>query len=159
MGQSLMKFTPGADAHKEKEIGAKIEECYDKYFGGQHKEWNFTEFSRAISQTVEEINEKLGNTQFRVPSVEVLQKAYDNHHKGKGKNLKKEEFNMILREVMLNTGFTGFGSKDVIFYIFGIPAAALFIKNVVAPRAVPNEVFIPGVTSATVFLLSKLNKL
>lgn len=81
------------------------------------------------------------------------------HHQGKGKSLTKEEFQKILQEVIVDTGFTGIGAKDILFYLFGIPVTALFMKQRVAPNAIPNEIFIPGITSATVFLLAKFNKI
>ena len=71
----------------------------------------------------------------------------------------KDEFEKIIKELIVDTGLTGFGAKDIIFYMFGVPITALFIKQRVAPKAVPNDIFIPVVTSATVFLLAKLNKI
>lgn len=82
-----------------------------------------------------------------------------NHHTGKGKSLTKEEFQKILQAVILDTGVSGMGAKDMLLYIFGIPISALFIKQRLIPGAIPNDIFIPGVTSATVFLLAKLNKI
>lgn len=82
------------------------------------------------------------------------------HYHGKTTPVKKEEFEKMLQEVIISTGITGFESiKDLFLFIFGIPAAALFIKQGVAPKAIPNDVFIPGVTSATVYLLAKLHKI
>lgn len=72
----------------------------------------------------------------------------------------REEFQKILQDILItDSGFTGLGAKDTLVYIFGVPLAALFVKQKLFPRAVPNEVFIPGVTSATVFALAKLNKI
>ncbi|KAL0346167.1 UNVERIFIED_CONTAM: hypothetical protein Sradi_4448000 [Sesamum radiatum] len=65
----------------------------------------------------------------------------------------------ILQEVILDTGLTSIAAKDMLFYLFGVPATALFLKQRLAPKLVPNEAFIPIVTSATVFLLAKLNKI
>lgn len=73
--------------------------------------------------------------------------------KGKGKSLTQEEFQKILEVVILDTGVSGMGAKDMFLYLFGVPLIALFLKQI------PNGVFIPGVTSATVFLLAKLNKM
>lgn len=84
---------------------------------------------------------------------------FQNHHQGKGKALSKEEFQLILQEVVKHTGFTGVGAKDILFYMFGIPATALFIKQRILPNAVKNEIFIPAVTSGTVFVLAQLNKI
>lgn len=82
-----------------------------------------------------------------------------NHHKGKGKSLTKDEFQKILEAVILDTGVSGMGAKDMLLYIFGVPITALFIKQRLIPGAIPNDIFIPAVTSATVFLLAKLNKI
>ena len=81
-----------------------------------------------------------------------------NHSLDKGQQLEKVEFQKILQEIIIDSGFTGFGSKDTILFIFGIPLITYFIKQRVAPKSIPNEVFIPGVTSASVYLLAKLNK-
>jgi hypothetical protein len=81
------------------------------------------------------------------------------HHKSKDKSLTKEEFETILREVIIGAGFTGIGAKDTLLYIFGVPLTTLFIKQQIMPRVIPNEIFIPGITSATVFILAKLNKI
>lgn len=84
------------------------------------------------------------------------------HHKGKGKDQKpltKEEFQRILQDVIMDSGVTGMGIKDIFLFIFGIPIVTTFIKQRAAPNVIPNDVFIPAVTSASVFLLSKLNKI
>lgn len=69
------------------------------------------------------------------------------------------EFQKILEEVMKETTFTGIGVKDTLLYIFGVPATTVFIKNRVMPDALPNEVFIPAITSLTVLALAKFNKI
>ncbi|KAL0334369.1 UNVERIFIED_CONTAM: hypothetical protein Sangu_1593100 [Sesamum angustifolium] len=143
MGQSLNKF--GNEEKKVKEIGPVIERCYDTYFV-KTEEWSSADLYHAVCQTVEYLN-FLKNYLFL------------KHHKGKGKSLTKEEFQQILQEVILDTGLTSIASKDLLFYLFGVPATALFLKQRLAPKLVPNEVFIPVVTSVTVFLLAKLNKI
>ncbi|CAI9099623.1 OLC1v1036473C2 [Oldenlandia corymbosa var. corymbosa] len=169
MGQSLNKF--GGDEKKISEIGPVIEECYDKFFVNT-SDWGMDDFYQAVCLTVEEINKKIGSTQLRVPQKTTLQQAYqgaiwigmlhmyiEKHHQGKGKALTKEEFQKILQEVILDTGVTGVGAKDTLFYMFAVPVTALFFKQRIIPKAIPNEIFIPGITSATVFLLAKLNKI
>ena len=61
--------------------------------------------------------------------------------------------------MILESGFSGIGAIDICFYIFGVPLTALFIKQGIMPRAIPNEIFIPAVTSAAVFALAMLNKI
>lgn len=57
------------------------------------------------------------------------------------------------------SGFTGIGAKEALLYIFGVPVTALFVKQRVMPQSIPNEIFIPGITSVTVFILATLNKI
>ncbi|XP_073132034.1 uncharacterized protein [Henckelia pumila] len=148
----------GNDDAKNNEIGGVIQQCYDKFFVNTEN-WSSPDFYHAVCQTVEEINKMIGSTQFRVPKTSTLDHAYKKHHQGKGKLLKKEEFQKILEEVILDTGVTNIGAKDLLFYIFGVPAATLFVKQRLIPNLIPNQVFIPLVTSATVFILAKLNKI
>uniref|UniRef100_A0A5B6YK92 EF-hand domain-containing protein n=1 Tax=Davidia involucrata TaxID=16924 RepID=A0A5B6YK92_DAVIN len=159
MGQSLKKLALGSEENKAKEIVPIIEECYDKYFTGNNKDWNPADFYHAVSETVEEINKKLSSMQFCIPQTAILDKAFEKHHKDKENTLTKDEFRNILQDVILHMGFPSLGAKDIFFYIFGVPATALLIKQRVIPKLIPNEIFIPGVTSATVFVLAKLNKI
>nr|GLL36670.1 probable receptor-like protein kinase At5g24010 [Ipomoea trifida] len=146
------------DDMKGRDIQPIIEDCYDKYFVNTEN-WTCADFCHAICQTVEEINTSVRSTQIRVPRTETLDRAFNNHHKGKGKKLKREEFQKILQEIIMDTGVTGIGAKDILLFLFGVPVTTLFFKQRLFPTAVPNEVFIPAVTSATVYLLAKLNKL
>ncbi|KAK3446562.1 uncharacterized protein LOC104444162 [Eucalyptus grandis] len=159
----------GTGEKSAKEFEPIIEKCYEKYVDEKEKveagnkekaeELGLADFYHLVCETVEEINKKLGNTQFCVPKVSTLDHVYLTHHQGKGKSLTKEEFQTIMQEVIVDTGVTGFGAKDIFFYLFGVPVTALFIKQRVAPDAVPNEIFIPGITSLTVFVLAKINKI
>ncbi|KAG6411079.1 uncharacterized protein LOC125188056 [Salvia hispanica] len=156
MGQSLNK---SGSEEKEKEIEPVILNHYDKYFSNT-KDWNYADFYHAVCQIVEEINRTIGRPQFKVQEKSKLQQTYNKHRGGEGTPLKKEQFQKILKEVILDTGVTNIGgAKDMFFYLYGVPAAALFLKQRLAPKLIPNEVLIPVVTSATVFLLAKLNKL
>ncbi|XP_076958199.1 uncharacterized protein LOC143633860 [Bidens hawaiensis] len=152
MGQSIGK-------EEKKDIGPIIGKCYDKHFSDGNKKWNSAKFYHAVSEIVEEMNTMLGSTQFHVPKASTLEQAYHKHHKGKEKSLTKEEFQRILQDVILDSGVTGMGIKDIFLFIFGIPIVTTFIKQRAAPNAIPNDVFIPAVTSASVFLLAKLNKI
>ncbi|CAI9287640.1 unnamed protein product [Lactuca saligna] len=152
MGQTFGK-------EENKDIGPLVGKCYDKYFADPNKKWNSAEFYHAVCETVEEMNKMLGSTQFHVPKSSTLEQAYNKHHKGKEKSLSKDEFQKILQDIILDSGVTGMGIKDILLFIFGIPVITTFIKQRAAPNAVPNDVFIPAVTSASVFLLAKLNKI
>ncbi|KAK7286690.1 hypothetical protein RJT34_21872 [Clitoria ternatea] len=114
-----------------------------------------------ISQksTEQKLNQKLGNTQFTLPKIEELQKEYDDHHRGKDKELTKEEFQEIMKNLVHKSGFTGIGAREAFLYIFGVPLTAVLVKQRLMPQALANEFFIPGVTSLTVFTLAALNKI
>ncbi|CAI0543812.1 unnamed protein product [Linum tenue] len=107
----------GSEHNKDRDIATAIEECCDKYFTENTQELSSADFYAAVCKTVEEINKKLNSTQFRVSDKEKLKQVYN-----------------VLEEIMIGAGFTGFGSF------------ALFIKQRIAPTAVPNDVFIPGIT-------------
>ncbi|KAH0882008.1 hypothetical protein HID58_058104 [Brassica napus] len=77
-----------------------------------------------------------------------------------GKKIPKEEFQKLLQDVLIGAGFTGVGGiKEFLLFIFGVPAFAVFLKNRIGPTFIPNDLFTPAVTSATVFLLAKLKKI
>ncbi|KAJ4969939.1 hypothetical protein NE237_003038 [Protea cynaroides] len=167
MGQAIKKLAAGEEEKKAKEIGPIIDKCYSRFFSDTSN-FQISDFYHAICDTVEEINKKLGNTQFRVPSTETLAKAYMEHHGsqeprpppgGTVKAMTKEEFGKILQTVIFDTGVTGAGAKGILFYMFAVPTTALFIKQRLIPSAIPNELFIPGITSATVFVLATLRKI
>ncbi|XVF40908.1 hypothetical protein PTKIN_Ptkin01aG0154600 [Pterospermum kingtungense] len=115
-------------------------------------------FYRAVCETIEEINKKLGITQLSVPKPTTLELAYGRYKEAAEGELSKEEFQDILQEVLIETGFTGIGGKDILFYLFGVPVTGLMIKKRAALK-IPDDLFIPAITSATVFLLAKLNKI
>ncbi|KAJ9543993.1 hypothetical protein OSB04_023700 [Centaurea solstitialis] len=155
----LVDFSERIGKEENKDLTPLIGKCYDKYFVDPSKIWSSAEFYHAICETVEEMNKMLGCTQFRVPKTSTLEVAYHNHHPGREKSLSKEEFQKILQDIILDSGVTGKGIKDIFLFIFGIPIVTTFIKQRAAPNAVPNDIFIPAVTSGSVFLLAKLNKL
>jgi len=76
----------------------------------------------------------------------------------KGTKLTEDEFRKILRELIHESEVIGYGAKDTLFYLFGVPVTALFIKQRIKPQAISDEIFIPAVTSATVLVLAKFNK-
>ncbi|CAF2093665.1 unnamed protein product [Brassica rapa] len=83
---------------------------------------------------------------FRGKYVDNLQEAYEvKHNLGEGNKIPKEEFQKLLQKFL--------------FFIFGVPSFAVFLKNRIALTSIPNDLFIPAVTSATAFLLAKLNKI
>ncbi|XP_062109727.1 uncharacterized protein LOC133821459 [Humulus lupulus] len=158
MGQSLLKFAPGSEQQNIKLVPT-IERCYEKHFKTK-KDPTVADFYRAVCETVEDINKELGNTQFTIPTAAVVDNAYSNDHQNSGP-VTKEQFQTILKKILTTSaGFTGLGgAKDTFIYVFGVPIVTLFLKQSLMPRVIRNEFFIPGVTSATVFVLAKLNKI
>ncbi|XP_040868299.1 uncharacterized protein [Glycine max] len=158
MGLSLPKLAPGADKKKHEELVPIIEEIYKEKVKNAKE---FSEFYHAVCEIVEQLNEKLGNTQIKLPETKAIEKEY--RRRGDNdtdkKPLTKAEFQEIMQNLVKTSGFTGIGAKEAILCIFGVPLAALFIKQRVMPEAVRDEFFIPGVTSATVFTLAALNKI
>ncbi|XP_022747549.1 uncharacterized protein LOC111297177 [Durio zibethinus] len=153
MGQN----TSASGNKKSKEIDSVIEKCYKTYFK-EEKEWSSAKFYGAVCETVEQINKKLGTMQLSVPKTTTLELAYGRYKEAAERELSKEEFQEILQEVLIETGFTGIGAKDILFYLLGIPLTATIIKRHAAPK-IHDDLFIPAITSATVFLLAKLNKI
>ncbi|KAG5583656.1 hypothetical protein H5410_054283 [Solanum commersonii] len=116
------------------------------------------DFYHSICDAVEEINRRKGRTQFKIPSTAAIKRVYLKHSV-KGKKMTKEKFGLCVHELYGESGITGFGAKETLYYLFGVPATALFIKNRIKPQAISDNDFIPGVTSATVLILSKFNKI
>ncbi|PON63088.1 Transmembrane protein [Parasponia andersonii] len=162
MGQSLKKLAPGEEK-KIKEIESIAEDVYKVHFGTLTADkLKYSVFYRAICETVEKINVRFGNTQFRIPSAKEVEDIYNKRHNSKkNQPVTHEEFKQILKEIMEKSpGFTGFGgAKDTLIYVFGVPVTTWFIKQQLIPRSISDDYFIPGVTSATVLLLANLNKL
>ncbi|KAL5546598.1 hypothetical protein UlMin_006285 [Ulmus minor] len=153
MSQTVTQFASGNEDKKIKDI---IEKHYDETKG----DINLPKFYYLISKIVEEVNKKFDNIQFKVPDIDTITDAYKRHHDPQQKSVSKEEFREILTEIWTSDPrFTGLlGAKDTLLYVFGVPLTALFLKQKLIPRFLPNEVFIPAITSLTVFVLAKLNK-
>ncbi|KAI3994008.1 hypothetical protein MKX01_003021 [Papaver californicum] len=144
MGQSMKKLANGNGVTKEAEIG-KIAERVCENMGKDMKDWTVADFYLAVCQTVGNIFNKFCCIQQK-------------HHKGSNK-LTPEEFNKMVKDLIFDTGFKGSRAKDIILYMYGVPITMLFIKNTIMLTAIPNDIFIPVVTSATVYALAKFNKI
>ncbi|GMI79625.1 hypothetical protein like AT2G41200 [Hibiscus trionum] len=142
---------------KRKEFDSVIEKCYKTYFKDE-KDCTPVKFYRAVCETIEEINKKLGSTQLNVPKTTTLQLAYGRYKEAAEGELSKDEFQEILQEVLIESGFAGVGAKDILMYLFGLPLTALMLKRQ-ANLKIHDDIFIPAITSATVFLLAKLHKI
>ncbi|GLT95819.1 hypothetical protein SLE2022_134810 [Rubroshorea leprosula] len=204
----MAQSASGNDGSKSNEFDSIVERCYQTHFA-DGKDLTSADFYRAVCETVEEINKKLGSTQFNVPKTTTLKLVFKKHQDAlkkvtekvteevstdkatekvreevatdkaaekvtdevaKDKSTEKvtdekllftkEMFEEVLQEVVVESGFSaGFGAKDMLTYIFGIPMTALLIKQRFGPKTIPNDLFIPAITSATVFLLAKLQKI
>ncbi|KAI3986292.1 hypothetical protein MKX01_028573 [Papaver californicum] len=157
MGQSMKKLATGNGVTKEAEIG-KIAERVCEKMGKDMKDWTVADFYLAVCQTVGALNKELSSTQFCAPNAEALRQAFNQHHKGSNK-LTAEEFSKMVKDLIFDTGFKGYGAKDIILYMYGVPITMLFIKNTIMPTTIPNDMFIPAVTSATVYALARFNKI
>ncbi|KAL9331491.1 hypothetical protein ACSQ67_001101 [Phaseolus vulgaris] len=144
MGLSLQKLAPGADQKKLKELEPIIDEGYKELFQDKGS-MEFPVFYRAVCEIVEYLT--------------IFKRENEKSKTGKNKALTKTEFQEIMKNLVKTSGFTGIGAKEAILCIFGVPLAALLIKQKVMPEAIRDEYFIPGVTSATVFTLAALNKI
>ncbi|MCD7454934.1 hypothetical protein HAX54_026530 [Datura stramonium] len=154
MGQAISKIGQSFQGRDEKVDDEIIELCYDKYFRR-----TTADFYHSICQTVEEINIRQGCTQFKIPSTTAMIRVYKKYQRVEGTKITKDQFRKILQDLIRETGITGFGAKDTLFYLFGVPVTALFIKNRIKPNSISDDIFIPAVTSATVLVLSKFNKI
>ncbi|XP_062009704.1 uncharacterized protein LOC133726213 [Rosa rugosa] len=147
----------GGTEEKTSDISSIADDYYEAKI--KDKEPNESGFYRAICEIVEKINHQHNNTQINVPTEQKLRDAFKaNHKEGTGK-LTKDEFGRCVQQVIREAGISGYGAKDSLIYIFGVPITALLIKRSVMPRAVSDDLFIPGVTSATALVLAKLNKI
>lgn len=83
------------------------------------------------------------------------------HHPRENKALLKEEFKNIIKDVITFESFSmGKGALETIFFIFGAPICTFFLKRFIPGGArVSDDILIPAVTSGTVILLAKTNKL
>ncbi|CAB4316750.1 unnamed protein product [Prunus armeniaca] len=159
MGQTLKKLAPGTEENQIKEIRPIIEKCYETHFAGTFEEPTLTDFTEQYAKLSKKSTSSLV-THILLANGKQTQASIRKPPPRQRKIMTREEFQRIFQDVILGTGFTGVGgAKDTLIYIFGVPLTALFVKQRLMPRVIPNEIFIPCITSATVFVLAKLNKI
>ncbi|XP_028551741.1 uncharacterized protein LOC110109722 [Dendrobium catenatum] len=76
--------------------------------------------------------------------------------------LNNQELKQVIQNVIKIEYFQiGKGAKDIFLYIFGVPVVGLLAKRIIpGPTAsIPDEIFIPAVTSGTIILLAKTNRI
>uniref|UniRef100_A0A1D1YQI2 Major capsid protein n=1 Tax=Anthurium amnicola TaxID=1678845 RepID=A0A1D1YQI2_9ARAE len=168
MGQALNKLR-GQKVEQEGKVNKKLQDIatnyidrnYDKFEslmeGSTQKENLFYHF---VYEIVEGINTECGAMQYKMPKYEELQKIFKEVHPDSKKDLTKMEFQKIFDKVVgLDNLTVGQGFKDMVLYTIGFPVVAALVKSVILPKAIPDELFIPAITSATVVYLAKANKL
>ncbi|KAG6496862.1 uncharacterized protein LOC121990471 [Zingiber officinale] len=127
-----------------------------------NKETTDDDFCHIIYEIIGKLNEEKGAIQIKLPKRDELKERFDSITKGnKSKTLTKDEFRRIVKEIITFDSFTvGKGALDAIAFLFGAPIGALFAKRFIPGGAsVSDDILIPAVTSLTVFLLAKTNRL
>ncbi|XP_077219389.1 uncharacterized protein LOC143853486 [Tasmannia lanceolata] len=157
LGSMGNKLTGGGEIRGAKGKLSKAEVIIDKYCEniGEKQLESVSEFYHAVCKAVENINNELGGTQICLPNMEDLKKSY-NESRGK---VTKDQFAMIIQNLIPQTHIIGRGTQEILMYIFGVPITSLLFKRGIMPDIVSDDIFIPIVTSATVFVLAKLNKI
>ncbi|KAJ0977982.1 hypothetical protein J5N97_013456 [Dioscorea zingiberensis] len=100
--------------------------------------------------------------QYQIPDKKKLNDAFNEIHKQSDRELTKEEFaNIIGKVITAESLFFGAAAKGTVLKIFGVPILATLAKRMLpGPTAfISEDVFIPAVTSGTVYILAKTNKL
>ncbi|KAL0720374.1 hypothetical protein Bca4012_034973 [Brassica carinata] len=107
MGRAL-NMAKGNEVNAE-DLEAMSENCNRKRLEEQNdgaQEWSFGDFYRIVAEA--------------------------RHNFGGGKKIPKEEFQKLLQEVLIGAGITGVRVKEFLFFIFGVPAFSVFLKNRIA---------------------------
>ncbi|URE09487.1 hypothetical protein MUK42_03963 [Musa troglodytarum] len=146
-----------ASAALQKDLEAIIKDNYELCFK-EVKE--FDDFYHALHEIMEKLSESKGAMQLQLPSKADIKKAYKRYSR-EGEVLLKEEFKSIVKEVITLESFSmGRGALETIFFIFGVPICAFFLKRYIPGAAsVSDDIVIPVATSGTVVLLAATNKL
>ncbi|XP_020585982.1 uncharacterized protein LOC110028467 [Phalaenopsis equestris] len=173
MGQVLRKPKPGDKddllLKEQLEIKKLIHEELDEKFASiESTIKSLDDFYQVIYEFVEILSEKKGAMQYKLPAKESLRKevtaVLDNRGVLANKNLPltKEEVKKVIQNVIKIENFQiGQGAKDIFLYIFGVPVVSLLAKRIIpGPTAsIPDELFIPAVTSGTIIFLAKTNRI
>ncbi|KAJ8477476.1 hypothetical protein OPV22_021203 [Ensete ventricosum] len=146
-----------ASATLQKELVDIIDQHYDTCVKDVKE---FDNFYQALHEILGKLSESKGAIQLKLPSRDTLKAAFDKHTR-EGNSLLKEEFKNIIKDVITFESFSmGKGALETIFFIFGAPICAFFLKRFIPGAAsVSDDILIPTVTSGTVILLAKTNRL
>ncbi|KAK9169911.1 hypothetical protein Syun_002051 [Stephania yunnanensis] len=142
---------------KRTKIVPIIDRFYGEFFPNDNAGMNRAKFYHAVCQIVQEINASAGGVQLRVPSYESISTELS----GMGPSLQtidQRKIENAIMKVFPSTGVIGKTTMTkIMLSIFGVPAAALFIKGRFYPKVgIKDEYLIPVVTSATVLALSMM---
>ncbi|KAK9123174.1 hypothetical protein Sjap_012776 [Stephania japonica] len=134
-----------------------IERFYGEFFPSNKLEMNRGEFYHAVCQIVQEINASAGGVQLRVPSYESIKKELPTTDPS-SPTIDQRKIENVIVKVFPSAGVIGKATiSKIMLSIFGVPAAALFIKGKFYPKVgIKDEYLIPAVTSATVLALSMM---
>ncbi|KAM7257149.1 hypothetical protein ACFE04_012890 [Oxalis oulophora] len=161
--EAVKNLLPEADNVLTKKDIEKFFDDFNMFLSGTSEQNKDEEaaFRKAVYLILEKMNEDLGSTRFRVPDRTTLHRIFNKHKVVDGDKVKvsEKQFVEMLRDVINESRVTGTGGLDTFMYIFGVPITAWFVKQRVAPNSISNDVFIPGVTSATIALLALFRKL
>lgn len=80
------------------------------------------------------------------------------HHGTGNDELTKEQFEKIMKDLAPKMAGSK-GIRDILLYIYGFPISATLIKQAVFPEIVSDDVFIPLITAASVFVFAKTKAL
>ncbi|PKA53714.1 hypothetical protein AXF42_Ash009210 [Apostasia shenzhenica] len=169
MGQALRR---GSTLSKQQKEELEISQLIEAYLNDNYKNLDMSievlsDFYHTIYIILEELSAKKGAMQFRMPSLERIRKEVDEVLKSRKTSnkdfpLTKEEVKEVIRRVISIENFEmGKASRDILLYLFGVPVVGLIAKRIIpGPTAsIPDELFIPFVTSGTVIVLAKTHKL
>ncbi|RWR84765.1 hypothetical protein CKAN_01359100 [Cinnamomum micranthum f. kanehirae] len=162
MGQSMKKLAGKDDEKKRKDMIDEVikklhKRIEDKMNLKPDKTISRGEFYHEISMAVQEMNESESGFQLKCPTEDDLKQAFDKHHLNDRYPVPKEEFEKIMKDLASKMGAKGMG--DILLYIYGFPISATLIKQAVFPEIVSDDVFIPLITAASVFIFAKTKKL
>ncbi|KAH0470972.1 hypothetical protein IEQ34_000695 [Dendrobium chrysotoxum] len=171
MGQAFRKLKPGQEDLLQKEqldIKKLIQDVLDQEFTNLASTIKTVDdFYHVIYEIVELLNEKKGAMQFKLPTIKSLQEEVAAVQKKRGAYAVQSDYlnHQELKEVILNVinieDFQIGRAKDIFLFIYGVPVVGLLAKRIIpGPTAyIPDEIFIPAMTSGTIILLAKTNRI
>ncbi|PKA62880.1 hypothetical protein AXF42_Ash018874 [Apostasia shenzhenica] len=174
MGQAVPKPKSGEQVELQDEENVELKKLIQGYLDDNFTNIegtikNLDDFYHVIYEIVEQLSVRRGAVQFRIPTIDMLKKEVDAVLEKRvgllsSKNFpltKKEVKEVIQRVVSIERLHIGRGARDLFLYIFGIPVVGLLAKRIIPgpTSSIPDELLIPIVTSGTVIVLAKTNRI